>query len=417
MDTVLQIFSKWFSKLSAFDNDVDQFFLMKLPDIVIGLYAETWEGTRKVLWRTWQLVYLVMFLHHAFALVHAMQDKDYYDNVIQAYYMLFTYIIVASQIYTIKSIRKELEIIRGFVNLRKTLRYDERAFKKRARGFRNINMITLSPILLTIVMMPLLFVSGTVLTPEYVWNLQLGEGFELLSNGVLVLSVAVLSYVTLVSQLCFNFINTLLCGLTTEAEILGDFFSDLESRVVAAEMNRVGMSVLASKDLRLNLLSFRNELKNCVELQQELLECIRCLKRITEPLTFILYYMSFFYIAECICLGFYGKRSIIDASFMVFALYYMIQCCIMCYLLERLEDENQRIAFITYSLSWPNNLNFSRENVKLSKEIRAMILFTVQRANEPLNFSCGGFFPVTMARFGDMLQMTYALITLLNTNF
>lgn len=271
-----------------------------------------------------------MFLHQCWSVRNAIQIKDYYDNVLQVFYVWSSYVIVSSQIYFIKGIRKEQETIRRFVNQRKLLRNDERAFKKRARGFRYSNMIVLSPLILTSVNMSLLLNSGTLLTPEYIVRLQLDEKFQLISQAVLLVSVAIISFSLLVMLITYVFINTLLVGLTIEAEILGDFFAGLESRIGAIGMDRDATSIL---------LRWRNELKVCIGVQQEYLDCVQSLKRITKPLAFVQYYVSFLFIAECIWMAFYGKQSVTDMCFMFFALFFGSQCGLMFYLVERLEEE------------------------------------------------------------------------------
>lgn len=307
----------------------------------IGLNCDDWVGTRRQVWRMCKTIYLLMFLIHCTKLQNAIRDEEENSAYTQQVYIVFfVYVTNAAVIYAIKINRKEQDAIRRFVNKRKLRRFDERALKIRTRSFRINTVISLLPLLLTTFDIPMLLISGTLFNAEYALDLQLGEDWELISKLIMAGSLIFLTVFIFITLFTFVYMNSLLSGVIAEAEILGDHFSELEFRVAAKNpMNQDTTSALTTKETYLDLLSWRDELRICVGLQQDFFECILSLKKVSRNISFVQYYVSFLLIADCIMLAMNGINNIFDIGFMFFGLFFVSQCCLMCYWLERLEDE------------------------------------------------------------------------------
>lgn len=290
--------------------------------------------------------------------------------------------------------------IRTYCNGRQFLREDPEVFEIRRKAYfvvKNVTVVILSNLVVFLsapslmIDVPAFRLPFTI--PNMEWATYVCQNVHILM--IMTVGVNFMMNVLIIFMILF--------GLITEGKVVDCAFS----RVFDQALNHQDESGFWTE--------LNDRFDECIEQHSLLLKKIALMRNLFESTFLVTYYSTTLHIA--------GGAFFLISSFKSFDMYMlqMINVIVMqiieCFILSRwttlLNDVHESIGDTVYDLDWPQQLQHSERFSAQYEAVRAKIVLTIERCNQPLRFSRGAHFEFTQEKFTELMNTAYSLVTFL----
>ncbi|XP_062552485.1 uncharacterized protein LOC134217690 [Armigeres subalbatus] len=92
-----------------------------------------------------------------------------------------------------------------------------------------------------------------------------------------------------------------------------------------------------------------------------------------------------------------------------YSLRYAIESYVFCYLVSKLNEEQNNIVNKLFKFEWGVKLRYSKRFDREFKHIKSTVMIVMMQSQRSLNLSCGGLFEMTMDKFTNIMNKSYTL--------
>uniref|UniRef100_A0A8W7PJP9 Odorant receptor n=1 Tax=Anopheles coluzzii TaxID=1518534 RepID=A0A8W7PJP9_ANOCL len=150
-----------------------------------------------------------------------------------------------------------------------------------------------------------------------------------------------------------------------------------------------------------------------VQRHVELLENLGDFGSILKPFSFIQYYGSFTLIGYYCFILMYKGVTPLTVVYIAFIVFLVAESFLFCRILSQINDLHARIGTVMCELEWYDKLRFSPRFASAYRQMRASFLIIIIRSQKPLSFSISAAGTISMARFAELLNSSYSLMTIM----
>uniref|UniRef100_A0A182QY64 Odorant receptor n=1 Tax=Anopheles farauti TaxID=69004 RepID=A0A182QY64_9DIPT len=324
-----------------------------------------WRGILVQLWRVMCIIPLVSYVS---ATYWNIQQRENILECFFAFSVVFGFMFSIVRGWLLNMYERELDELRAFFNDRSYEQQNEWVHRQRSRFYRRWCWIM--SVCMLLVATNLGIFMGTN------WNKPI---FNLQYRGVIVRSVPV--------------------------KIVFKFFS---GNISFAFLLTSGTMYLVLKLFRMEFTILTRTLKTSLD--------EKTFSTFTEifRLLALLQYHGTLILTSCLCLYcLYQQFSLDVVIFVPFCVYLLCDTLLISISIDDLNDLNQDIGYIVYSLYWPATIDLAHRGLPKHqlKSVRRTILIVMQHSQQPLRFGYGEFGSLSRQRFADMVQNIYSLLT------
>ncbi|KAL1373504.1 hypothetical protein pipiens_005157 [Culex pipiens pipiens] len=133
-------------------------------------------------------------------------------------------------------------------------------------------------------------------------------------------------------------------------------------------------------------------------------------KQILKPCLLLYYYSLLMVNAFIICSVKNGYFKDFASSAIIMAVYFNVDFFIICYNMSQVDDLCSEVGKRIYNLPWPYKLTKTERFVREYRSIRSTMMVMMMRAQAGMTFSCGGFFEMSIGKFGELMDLTYTMV-------
>ncbi|XP_055593943.1 uncharacterized protein LOC129745120 [Uranotaenia lowii] len=148
----------------------------------------------------------------------------------------------------------------------------------------------------------------------------------------------------------------------------------------------------------------------CISRHGEIVELIKQLRKIAQPIFFAL---GFYIVTTISTLIFVIIK---DRHFNILGVVHVVATIAEFYyyahLIDDLDERNHMIANALYAQNWAQHLRYSEgQFAKHYKSCKTMILIAIMHSQRPFRFTCGGLYKMTLSVFTVLIETLYFAIT------
>lgn len=104
------------------------------------------------------------------------------------------------------------------------------------------------------------------------------------------------------------------------------------------------------------------------------------------------------------------------ATALAYAVVFLIECFIVCSLIESMHDQTELICNTFIHWEWPQWMDAnSIDKTTRMRHVRALVTISTMQTQQKLRFRCGELFDISMETFRMVLETCYTLLTYLRT--
>uniref|UniRef100_A0A182JDT7 Uncharacterized protein n=1 Tax=Anopheles atroparvus TaxID=41427 RepID=A0A182JDT7_ANOAO len=156
-----------------------------------------------------------------------------------------------------------------------------------------------------------------------------------------------------------------------------------------------------------------SNIRNTMRRHEQFLRQVDCLKPFLRNTFLLMFYAAVYFIA----LGTYRIRSneniLYNIMLCVFLVAVLLECYWCCRLVDKLNEESERIGELLYGLDWPEQLRYSAADAHRYRQARTALLIMMSKSQKNLDITCGGFFVMSSEAFANLVKLTYTMLMFL----
>uniref|UniRef100_A0A182NTY0 Uncharacterized protein n=1 Tax=Anopheles dirus TaxID=7168 RepID=A0A182NTY0_9DIPT len=404
-----------FEGFFEFSKDADYFYLVEPLLKPLYLFANPLRCVKDFGLPAGVLVQLVRFLC---LLPYASYVYVAYWNIEQRAKIPECIITVGTVlVFTLSIIRcwvlnvynRELGDLRAFFNDRTYQEQDEWVHRTRARFYRRWNWI-ISLFLVLSVLDVVIFVATNWNKPNF--NVQY-RGVVVRSVPVQIASEFFSGYIGVSYMISSSIMHLVLRLFRMEFSILTRTLKLSVGEEMAGDTRQEAFRLFTG-EFHANIKRHASLLQyvNTIWKKRKAFSTFRKMFRLLA----LLQYHGALIVMTCICLySAYQQFSLATVSYTLFGAFLIFDTFLLCVCLDDLNDLNQDVGYIVYSLHWPATLELATRGVPKErlKSVRRTILIVMQHSQQPLRIGFGEFGTLSRHRFAEMIQHIYSLIMFL----
>ncbi|XP_055638348.1 uncharacterized protein LOC129776627 [Toxorhynchites rutilus septentrionalis] len=205
-------------------------------------------------------------------------------------------------------------------------------------------------------------------------------------------------------------VSFLMHWFQTELEIVATAFSRIiHVKPQGAQGNGVHYLRILFQREEVRWTGIERRMIYCISRHGEIIDLIKLLREIVEPIFFALGFYIVTSISTMIFLmysdGLYNVLAVGHILAVIFEFYYYA------HLVDDLDDKNHLIATVIYKQDWSTQMRYSSRFAKQYKSVKSMILIVIMHSQRPFRFTCGGLYKMTVPVFTALVETIYVAVT------
>ncbi|XP_058127640.1 uncharacterized protein LOC131291097 [Anopheles ziemanni] len=155
-------------------------------------------------------------------------------------------------------------------------------------------------------------------------------------------------------------------------------------------------------------------IRRTVRRHEQFLQQLDLLKPFLRTTFLLMFYSAVIFLAIGMFMISANERpSTYDIILSGFLVTLLLECYWCCQLVDRLNDENDRIGEQLYGLEWPEQLCYSLPNAHRYRQARSSLLIMMSMTQKSLGITCGGMFEMSSEAFASLVKLTYTMLMFL----
>ncbi|XP_058446568.1 uncharacterized protein LOC131427419 [Malaya genurostris] len=147
-----------------------------------------------------------------------------------------------------------------------------------------------------------------------------------------------------------------------------------------------------------------------VQKQQEFFDCVKQLQSFTSHFFLVLYCSIYVIMATAVLMIFYEQQIDSCLTSMVEVVFLLLQSWLICDKIENLQNTTNRMGSIVFCLPWTTKLDLYGLINRGKVQSYLLIILRCQRR---MDFTCGGYFDMSMENFSYLSRKSVSLLMFL----